>query len=141
MLTPLSLACASRARQSLLNVPRLLHGGAVAILATACFAMSCFAMSCFATSCSAHAHGIAGNRLFPGTLTFDDPAVNDELILPSASRFQHPGEGGDVVDSRFNWAFSRLLTPKIAIGAESGWIRSQLGQFTAVRLRHNKPEN
>ena len=140
MLTPLSLACASRARQSLLNVPRLLHGGAVAILATSCFAVSCFAMSCFAMSCSAHAHGIAGNRLFPGTLTFDDPAVNDELILPSASRSQHPGEGGDVVDSRFNWAFSRLLTPKIAIGAESGWIHrnwgnSQRSAFDITNLR------
>jgi hypothetical protein len=26
---------------------------------------------------SAHAHGIAGNRFFPGTLAFDDPAVAD----------------------------------------------------------------
>jgi hypothetical protein len=26
---------------------------------------------------SAEAHGIAGNRHFPGTLTFDDPAVAD----------------------------------------------------------------
>jgi hypothetical protein len=31
---------------------------------------------------SAHAHGIAGNRYFDGTLTFDDPAVADEAILP-----------------------------------------------------------
>ena len=30
----------------------------------------------------AHAHGIAGNRYFDGTLTFDDPAVADEAILP-----------------------------------------------------------
>ena len=27
---------------------------------------------------SADAHGIAGNRFFVGTLTFDDPAVADE---------------------------------------------------------------
>jgi hypothetical protein len=26
-----------------------------------------------------HAHGIVGNRVFPGTLAFDDPAVMDEL--------------------------------------------------------------
>jgi hypothetical protein len=31
---------------------------------------------------SAHAHGIAGNRFFPGTLSFDDPAVADESRLP-----------------------------------------------------------
>lgn len=30
---------------------------------------------------SAHAHVIAGNRFFPGTLTFDDPAVADELLV------------------------------------------------------------
>ncbi len=29
----------------------------------------------------AQAHGIAGNRLFPGTLSFEDPAVMDELVL------------------------------------------------------------
>jgi hypothetical protein len=46
---------------------------------------------------SAHAHGIAGNRFFPGTLTFDDPAVADEAILPRFSGSKHPGEGGDVV--------------------------------------------
>jgi hypothetical protein len=30
---------------------------------------------------TAHVHGIAGNRHFPGTLTFDDPAVPDEAIV------------------------------------------------------------
>ena len=29
---------------------------------------------------SAYAHGIAGNRYFPGTLTFDDPAVEIGVI-------------------------------------------------------------
>jgi hypothetical protein len=27
----------------------------------------------------AQAHGISGNRFFPGTMTFDDPAVADEF--------------------------------------------------------------
>jgi hypothetical protein len=26
-------------------------------------------------------HGMAGNRYFPGTLTFDDPVVADELVF------------------------------------------------------------
>ena len=51
---------------------------------------------------SAAAHGIAGNRYFPGTLTFDDPAVADEAILPLVSSSKHPGDGGDVVDNRIN---------------------------------------
>jgi hypothetical protein len=36
---------------------------------------------------SAYAHGIAGNRFFPGTLSFDDPAVADEAILPNFASF------------------------------------------------------
>jgi hypothetical protein len=39
---------------------------------------------------SAQAHGIAGNRYFPGTLTFDDPAVADELFIPLYSHLEHP---------------------------------------------------
>ena len=31
----------------------------------------------------APAHTIVGNRVFPATLTIDDPGVNDELALPS----------------------------------------------------------
>jgi len=47
---------------------------------------------------SAHAHGIAGNRFFPGTLTFDDPAVADEAIVPNWSSSKHSDNGGNVVD-------------------------------------------
>ena len=34
---------------------------------------------------SAKAHGIAGNRYFDGTMTFDDPAVADEAIVANFS--------------------------------------------------------
>jgi hypothetical protein len=47
------------------------------------------AMSALAVVPSADAHGIAGNRYFPGTLTFDDPAVADELTLPNFSSLMH----------------------------------------------------
>jgi hypothetical protein len=76
---------------------------------------------------SASAHGIAGNRFFPGTLTFDDPAVADEAIVPNLAWFKHPDGGADVVDSRFDGAFMRLLTPIFAAGIESGWIHRNWG--------------
>jgi hypothetical protein len=76
---------------------------------------------------SAHAHGIAGNRFFPGTLSFDDPAVADESILPLFSSSKHPDEGGDVVDNRFTWSFFRLLTPTLGIGVDSGWVHRDWG--------------
>jgi hypothetical protein len=71
---------------------------------------------------SAHAHGIAGNRYFAGTITFDDPAVADEAILPGFSTLNHPAQGGNVSDTRFNWSFDRLLTPTVAVTFDGGWI-------------------
>jgi hypothetical protein len=76
---------------------------------------------------SAAAHGIAGNRFFPGTLTFDDPAVADESILPLFSSSKYPGEGGDVVDNRFSWSIFRLLTKTLGVGIDSGWIHRNWG--------------
>ena len=66
---------------------------------------------------SAQAHGIAGNRYFPGTLTFDDPAVADELFIPVYSRLDYPTrEGGEATDDSFTITFQRLLTPKLPVG-------------------------
>lgn len=71
---------------------------------------------------SAHAHGIAGNRYFDGTLTFDDPAVADEAILPYYDNLNFPTQGSNVSQDRINWAFARLLTPTLAVTVDSGWL-------------------
>jgi hypothetical protein len=76
---------------------------------------------------SAHAHGIAGNRFFPGTLSFDDPAVADEAIVPNFSSFKRPNESGNVVDNRFDWAFFRLLTPTLGVGVDSASVHRNWG--------------
>lgn len=75
------------------------------------------------------AQGIAGNRYFPGTLTFDDPAVADELILPNFSSTK-PSLGNDdlVTDTTVAASFARLLTPDLAFGViaagRSGTVRA-----------------
>jgi hypothetical protein len=71
---------------------------------------------------AAGAHGIAGNRFFVGTLTFDDPSVADEAIVPHFSTLNQPVEGGNATANRFDWAFTRLLTPVLQVQADSGWI-------------------
>src|ERR1700736_1692095 len=76
---------------------------------------------------TADAHGIAGNRYFPGTLTFDDPAVADEAIVPNFSSSTHPGDGGDIIDSRYSWSFFRLLTKTLGVGIDSGWVHRNWG--------------
>src|SRR5580704_9827083 len=79
-------------------------------------------MAMLGSAHSALAHGIAGNRYFPGTLTFDDPAVADEAIVPGFASVKLPGEGVDMVDNRINWSLFRLLTPTLGVGADSGFI-------------------
>ena len=96
---------------------------------------------------SAQAHGIAGNRFFVGTLTFDDPAVADEAILPGYSGLYHPAEGGNILDNRINWSFVRLLTPtckfqSTAAGyTATGPLRRPLGstrQTSELRARFSE---
>ena len=43
---------------------------------------------------AARAHGFAGARFFPATLTTDDPFVADELSLPTLQTFHTPDRGG-----------------------------------------------
>jgi hypothetical protein len=101
------------------------------------WAASLLAAATLAISHAAQAHGIVGNRIFPGTLAFDDPAVMDELVLPAASSLKHPGEGADVTDSRIGGSFTRLLTSTVSIGVESGWIHRSWGVNPALGLRHD----
>src|ERR1700676_5038529 len=70
----------------------------------------------------AQAHGIAGNRYFDGTMTFDDPAVADEAILPYYENLAFPTQGSNATQNRINWAFARLLTPTLAVTVDSGWL-------------------
>src|SRR5215469_2347977 len=71
---------------------------------------------------TADAHGIAGNRYFDGTLSFDDPAVADEAILPYYAQLDFPAQGSNTSENRLNWAFARLLTPTLAFTADGGWL-------------------
>jgi hypothetical protein len=71
---------------------------------------------------TAHAHGIAGNRYFDGTMTFDDPAVADEAIVPNFQYLGFPAQGSSVIENRINWSFARLLTPTLAATLDSAWL-------------------
>ena len=53
----------------------------------------------------AYSHGIAGNRYFDGTLTFDDPAVADEAILPYYTYLEQPTQGSNAIENRINFDF------------------------------------
>jgi hypothetical protein len=52
-------------------------------------------------------------------------SIADEAIVPNISSSKHPGESGDVVDNRFNWAFSVYSLKTLA-------LVSTVGEFTAI---------
>jgi hypothetical protein len=92
------------------------------------FYRQCLIAAALVAICNAsEAHGLVGNRVFPGTLAFDDPAVLDELIIPDFSSLKHPDDTTDVTDNRIAWSFSRLLTPTLAFEIDSGWINRNWG--------------
>jgi hypothetical protein len=59
------------------------------------------------THATARAHAVCGNRVFPATLTMDDPGVGDELSLPTIQYLPIPATGGNPsghsVDYGFEW--------------------------------------
>lgn len=101
------------------------------------------------TCCSvATAHGIAGNRLFPGTLSFDDPAVADEFALTPSWVNRRAADGSAVTDQGVNWQFTRLIVPNLAVVVDSGvihrdWPQLQRNGFdiTTVSLKGLLYEN
>jgi hypothetical protein len=88
-------------------------------------------------ACSAHAHVIAGNRYFDGTMTFDDPSVADEAILPYWANPQYPTQGSNVAENRINWCFCAAADADPSI--RDGWRMgsSELAGRPHLRLRQD----
>ena len=66
----------------------------------------------------AHAHGVAGARFFPATLAVDDPAVADELSLPTVSYLE-----GDAAETGVSGEYSKRLTSTLGVSVEGTWTR------------------
>jgi hypothetical protein len=82
----------------------------VAALATAA------ALACHAAPAAAHA--VAGVRVFPVTLTLDDPGVADEATLPQI--VVQPGSGPSQQD-QFQWEYDKTITPDTAVIYNHGY--------------------
>jgi hypothetical protein len=96
-------------------------------LATAALALSVAASH-------AQAHAIAGVRVFPVTLTLDDPGVADEVTLPQI--VEQPGSGPSNL-TQFQWEFDKRITPTTALIYNQGF-----DILTAVGMgRHTGFEN
>ena len=59
------------------------------------------------------AHGIVGKRFFPATIATDDPAVADELSLPTVSHADN--------DTEISGEYSKRITPDFGFSLGSAW--------------------
>lgn len=65
----------------------------------------------------AAAHAVAGDRVFPSTMSVDDPGVGDEANL----QFGHqrvPGDDGDQSINTFDVEYDKLITPRLAVSVD-----------------------
>jgi hypothetical protein len=95
------------------------------------YLLICAACEFGATTWS-YAHGFAGARFFPATLSTDDPFVADELSLPTVSTIRTPEDGG-TRETDVSVDISKRITPDFAI---------EIGDtFTALNPREGRQAN
>lgn len=76
----------------------------------------------------AHAHAIAGDRVFPATLAIDDPGVSDELTLPQVQLFKATNDDGDHHwTGIYNAEFDKRITDDLGVSVEGNYIRENGG--------------
>ena len=73
---------------------------------------------------TASAHGFAGKRYFPATLTFDDPFTQDEFGFLYSTMPNSRNEDGDSVDtSSLSVDYAKSITPGIALSVGTAYTR------------------
>jgi hypothetical protein len=72
---------------------------------------------------TAHAHAIAGDRVFPATLAIDDPSVASEVSLPTVDWFPNPRDGGGNIpgETDIGAELDLLIAPNFAVGISDAW--------------------
>ncbi len=89
------------------------------LLATACLAVH---------AVPACAHVVAGNRVFPVTLTIDDPGVSDEVSIPAFTYSRSGASGGTGPGHAFDFGFEydKTITDTTAIIFNTGYGIQQM---------------
>jgi hypothetical protein len=86
-------------------------GGATAVLGAAAFGLH---------PTLAAAHGFAGARFFPATITNDDPFVADELSLPTVDTFKN-GDRPATTQSDVSTEWSKRILENLGISLGETW--------------------
>ena len=78
-------------------------------------------LACAGLAPLAHAHAVAGDRVFPATMGIDDPGVGDEFD----TTFGHqrvPGDNGDQSVNSYNFEWDKLITPSLALSLGGSYV-------------------
>jgi hypothetical protein len=78
------------------------------------------AAATFCAASPAAAHGIVGNRFFPATLITDDPAVADELSLPTVDTFK-TGDTPPATETDISGEWSKRITSRFGVSFDGAW--------------------
>jgi hypothetical protein len=72
----------------------------------------------------AFSHTIVGDRVFPATLTIDDPGENDEFVMPSFAYTAAANPDGTLgpLTYGFDWEYSKTITYNLAFSVGSSFI-------------------
>ena len=72
----------------------------------------------------AFSHTIVGDRVFPATLTIDDPGENDEFVMPSFAytAAANPDVTLGPLTYGFDWEYSKMITYNLAFSVGSSFI-------------------
>jgi hypothetical protein len=79
----------------------------------------------------AFAHGIAGKRIFPTTLTLDDPAVSDEASFPTIQYQRHGASdaGPATRETDITAEYDKRITEHLGVAVNTGYtMQDQIGQ-------------
>jgi len=88
-------------------------------------ALLAWALVASGASDAAFAHGFAGKRFFPSTLTTEDPFVADELSLPTVTRTKTrtTGEEPATLETSTSVDFTKRITPEFGVGLGATYLR------------------
>ena len=83
---------------------------------------SAFSFYCGCVS-SASAHAIVGNRIFPATLSVEDPGVSDEFNT-QIGRFKGADEDGgpDAWQTNASFDYTKTLTEDLGFSVGGAWL-------------------
>ena len=80
------------------------------------------AIVCLAGSSSAYAHAVVGDRVFPATMTVDDPGVGDELDAQFGHIKSPAGDGNDMNVNTFSYEWDKLITQNLAFSIAGDYV-------------------